>query len=295
MAPEVSVVIPTRNEGGWLAFTIGSILAAGGPPDFEIVVVDDGSTDGSVGHALATHGGSGRLRVVAGERQGPGRARNLGARSARGRFIVFIDGHCETPAGWLAGLVAPLRDPSVGLVGCAFSDLRRNDRAGIGAGCTWGGPALDMVWLPPRSGGAYPVPLLPGGCQALRAADAAALAYDPGMRHIGSEGEEQSLRCWLLGRQVLIEPAVLVRHLFRDRPPYEVRSGELVYNRLRLAAIHFAADRAARVYAALAHLPGFAEQAAALAATPVMAERAAWQASRPLDDDWFCARFGLSI
>lgn len=294
-APQVSVVIPSRNEGANLAYTVHWILANTQQPDFEIIVVDDGSTDESI-HLVEHHyGGSGRLRIVAGEREGPGRARNLGAREATGAHVVFLDGHCYTPPGWLAGMVAPLGDPKIGLVGCAFADLRRPGK-GVGVGCTWGTPALDMVWLQQQSNDVYTVPLLPGGCQAMRTADFLSFgAYDPGMRHIGSEGEEQALRCWLMGYQVVVQPRVVVHHLFRDNPPYEVRPGELIYNRLRLAFMHFSNARAARVVDAFKFQPSFSDQILALVSSDTMQQRSLWQERRKCSDDWFCKRFAVPV
>ena len=118
--------------------------------------------------------------MVVGEGQGPGCARNVGAREARGRYVVFIDAHCYTPPGWLGGLIAPLSNPSVALVGCALADLSRPAEGwawavpGVRRRSTWCGcPALRHV---------YPVPLLPGGCQALRTEDFLDFAqYDPGI------------------------------------------------------------------------------------------------------------------
>jgi len=291
--PEVSIVIPSRNEGANLAYTVHWILANSGEKDFEIIVVDDGSTDESIRYVNDLYAESGRVRVVEGERQGPGRARNLGAREARGRCVVFIDGHCYTPPGWLAGLVAPLSEPKIALVGCAFGDLRRPGGA-VGVGCTWGSPALDMVWLAPRSNEVYPVPLLPGGCQALRTEDFMAFGqYDPGMRHIGSEGEEQSLRCWLMGYQVVVQPRVVVHHLFRDQPPYDVRAGELIYNRLRTALLHFTPARVARVVDALRGLPHFPDQIMPLLDSDTLEQRARWHERRTQSDDWFFEHFRI--
>jgi glycosyltransferase involved in cell wall biosynthesis len=293
--PKVSIIIPCRNEGVNLLYTVYWILANSRDSDFELIVVDDGSTDGSVGLVSAHYGDTGRVRVVDGERQGPGRARNLGAREAGGSFIVFIDGHCYTPPGWLEELISPLLDPEIALVGCTFADLRQPSAA-RGAGCTWGTPALDMVWLAPRSQDPYPVPLLPGGCQAIRSSDFFSFAaYDPGMSHIGSEGEEQSLRCWLMGYQVVVHPRVLIHHLFRDRPPYEVRAGELVYNRLRIALVHFTTERVARVVDALKFVPYFSEQIMCLLKSDVMEQRSLWHARRLRSDDWFFTRFGIPV
>ena len=292
---EASVVIPSRNEGVCLAYTVHWILANSGKPDFEVIVVDDGSTDDSIRQVTHLYGNTGRVRVVNGEQQGPGRARNLGAREARGRHVVFVDGHCYTPSGWLKGLIAPLSDPKVAMVGCAVADLRRPGWGG-GVGCTWGTSALDMVWLAKQSDDVYPVPLLPGGCQALRTEDFLTFGqYDPGMRHIGSESEEQSLRCWLMGYQVVVQPRVVVHHLFRDKPPYDVRPGELIYNRLRTALIHFTTARVGRVMDAFKFAPSFSDHVLSVLESDAMEQRSLWHERRTRSDDWFFERFCIPV
>jgi glycosyltransferase involved in cell wall biosynthesis len=294
--PCVSIVIPTRNES-LLAFTVHWIFRTSDGVDLEILVVDDGSTDASVQTLRQIYGGDARLRIVTGESQGPARARNLGAREATGYYVLFIDAHCQTPPGWLQGMLAPLEDPSVGLVGCAFTDMRDVFiPPSRGAGCTWGSAALDMVWLPPRAAVAYDVPLLPGGCQALRRGDFLSFAYfDVGMSHIGSEGEEQALRCWLMGYRVLVDPRIVVRHLFRTDPPYVVNAGKLIYNRLRTAFMHFTPERCARVVDTLKNVPRFSEQLLDLAASDALAQRAAWAARKKADDDWFFETFRIPV
>ena len=161
-------------------------------------------------------------------------------------------------------------------------------------GCTWGSAALNMVWLPPHGVHVYPVPLLPGGCQALRTEDLLNFGeYDPGTRHIGSEGEEQSLRCWLMGYQVVVEPRVVVCHHFRDDPPYEVQPGELIYNRLRIALIHFTPARIQRVVDSLKDLPTFSDQVLPLLQSDTMQQRLYWQERRVNSDDWFFRHFAI--
>jgi len=293
--PSVSIVIPTRNEGDLLAFTVQWIFRTGDGVDFEIIVINDGSTDASVQKLFELYGRDPRLKIVAGERLGPGGARNLGASEATGHYVLFIDAHCQTPPGWLQGMLTPLADSSVGMVGCAFADLRDPFASpSAGAGCTWGSAALDMVWLSPRAGVAYDVPLLPGGCQALRRDDFLSFAYyDLGMSHIGSEGEEQALRCWLMGYRVLVESRVVVRHLFRTNIPYAVNAGKLIYNRLRIAFVHFTPERCARVVDALKNVPQFSEQLLELAASDALKQRASWAARRKASDDWFFETFRI--
>jgi glycosyltransferase involved in cell wall biosynthesis len=86
-APAISVIIPVFNRGYCLADTLRSVCAQTFT-DFEVVVVDDGSTDDSA--AVARSFGE-RVRVLTQKNSGVSAARNAGLRAARGRFIAFQD------------------------------------------------------------------------------------------------------------------------------------------------------------------------------------------------------------
>jgi glycosyltransferase involved in cell wall biosynthesis len=86
-APKVSVVIATYNRAGFLPATLDSVLAQTFQ-DFEIIVVDDGSTDGTR-ELLGAYGD--RVRCFYQENRGPSAARNLGARHARAAWIAIQD------------------------------------------------------------------------------------------------------------------------------------------------------------------------------------------------------------
>jgi len=82
-----SVVIPSFNRVALLGDTLQSIFAQRFT-DFEIVVVDDGSTDGTVDYLQSL---GKKIRVLQQPNRGAGAARNLGARNARGRYLAFLD------------------------------------------------------------------------------------------------------------------------------------------------------------------------------------------------------------
>jgi glycosyltransferase involved in cell wall biosynthesis len=82
-----SVVIPTYNRLSLLQRTLASVRRQS-HADFEMIVVDDGSTD-ATREWLASNGGS--LRVVEESNRGPGAARNIGAQEAQGEYIAFLD------------------------------------------------------------------------------------------------------------------------------------------------------------------------------------------------------------
>ena len=89
----VSVVIPTYNPGLYLDPGLESLLGQTLPADqFEIIVVDDGSTDGTPAHLDALAARHRNVVVVHSEHSGwAGRPRNIGIERARGEFIQFMD------------------------------------------------------------------------------------------------------------------------------------------------------------------------------------------------------------
>jgi glycosyltransferase involved in cell wall biosynthesis len=87
MEPVVSVVIPTYNRWPMIGEAIDSVLAQT-YREFELIVVDDGSTDPTADQ-LAKRGSA--IRLVSRPRQGVAAARNFGVRIAAGRYIAFLD------------------------------------------------------------------------------------------------------------------------------------------------------------------------------------------------------------
>ena len=85
--PLVSVVIPTYNQPAFLQAALDSVFAQTFK-DYEIIVVNDGSTD-DTGEQLGRYGD--RIRLITQENQGIGRARNRGMDAATGRYIAFLD------------------------------------------------------------------------------------------------------------------------------------------------------------------------------------------------------------
>ncbi|MFL5895126.1 MAG: glycosyltransferase family 2 protein, partial [Thermoleophilaceae bacterium] len=113
--PEASVVVATHNRRDRLAAMLESLRAQTlEPTRFEIVVVDDASSDETPAllEREAQRPGP-ALRVTRQElSRGPAAARNAGWRAARGGLVAFIDDDCIAAAGWLeAGLAAHAQSP----------------------------------------------------------------------------------------------------------------------------------------------------------------------------------------
>jgi Glycosyl transferase family 2 len=90
--PHVSVVVPLFNKADYVGRALASISSQTFA-DFEVIVVDDGSTDG--GREIVTRHADPRVRVVCQENRGPGAARNRGIELSHGALLAFLDADDE--------------------------------------------------------------------------------------------------------------------------------------------------------------------------------------------------------
>lgn len=104
--PFVSVVVPVYNSARFLPKCLDALLAQTYPGDrYEVIVVDDGSTDAS---AVVAHGcldnWEGATHVLQTPNGGPASARNHGVEASSGDIVAFIDSDCVAERDWLASL-----------------------------------------------------------------------------------------------------------------------------------------------------------------------------------------------
>lgn len=122
--PLVSVVMPCHNGEAFLAEAIDSVLGQT-MRDFELIVVDDGSTDGSPA-ILAGYGD--RIRVLRQRNQGVSAARNAAIAAAQGSFIAFLDSDDYWEPEFLQAMLDAMSAPDVALAYCGWQNV------GVGAG-----------------------------------------------------------------------------------------------------------------------------------------------------------------
>ena len=124
MTPTVTVLIVTFNRARDLDAAIASVLDQSlSRAEFEVVVVDDGSTD-DTGQVLARYGDA--IVIVARPHEGVEAACNAGIAIARGRYLVRVDSDDVVERELLSALVAALDDaPDAAAVSCDVVEVRR--------------------------------------------------------------------------------------------------------------------------------------------------------------------------
>jgi len=107
--PAVSIITPAYNAERYLAETVSSVLAQSFP-DFELLIVDDGSTDGTLALARALAAPDERVHVIpAFHNEGQPSARNTAMRRARGRYFALLDSDDRWTPDYLAEQLSVFR------------------------------------------------------------------------------------------------------------------------------------------------------------------------------------------
>ena len=114
----ISVVIPLYNKEASIKQSLMSVLSQS-YQNFEVVIVDDGSTDNSVAKVEEIQ--DSRIRLIRQKNGGPSKARNTGVKNAKGEWILFLDADDEfLPEALLNFERAIIENPSIGFICAPF-------------------------------------------------------------------------------------------------------------------------------------------------------------------------------
>jgi glycosyltransferase involved in cell wall biosynthesis len=185
----VSLLLPVRDEAHRVAPAVRSLLGQRGVSDLEVVVLDDGSTDGTADVVRHAAGGDPRLRVVTGEPPPPGvfgkpHACARLAGQARGRVLVFVDADVVLAPHAVASAVALLRERGLAAVSPFPRQLADDPATRLVQ------PLLQWSWLvflPLRLAERSPRPSLSAANGQFLVLDAAALARAGGFAAVATE------------------------------------------------------------------------------------------------------------
>jgi len=202
-----SIVIPTFNRLSSLKRTLDSVFhQTFNPGEYEVIVVDDGSSDGTAEYLTALASAR-RIHYLRQEHKGPACARNAGIRAARGTYIAFTDDDCVVPPQWLQELLMVFEKEGASLIGGAVvNKVKRSFFAEVGQ--------FIISFLEDA------INITPGQARFLtsnniacrRVEPVAEELFDERFKSAGAEDRELCERLIHSGKKVVFEPTIQVEH-----------------------------------------------------------------------------------
>jgi cellulose synthase/poly-beta-1,6-N-acetylglucosamine synthase-like glycosyltransferase len=120
----ISVIIPAYNSGETIHKTIEALQRQNYPKrDYEIIVVDDGSTDKTEEIVKKFK----NVKFFKQKHKGPAYARNLGSKFAKGNILLFTDADCIPDKNWIKNMIKPFGDKKVVAVSGTYKTLNKNN------------------------------------------------------------------------------------------------------------------------------------------------------------------------
>lgn len=290
LAPLVSIIFPVKNEGENVRNTLDSLFSTNTNVPFEVIVVDDGSTD-SCCEFIDSYKESDRIKLIKTNGAGASNARNLGAEQAKGEYFFFCDAHLEFEDKWIDRLMEPMLMKKTDAITPAIASMENREAIGFGQTLT---PGLAIKWNK-RQPGLFETAVLPGGCFAItKFAFDHVGGFDKGFKTWGHEDVEISIKLWLFGYRCNVEPDVTIFHLFRKKHPYKVNHEEVNYNLLRLAYSHFNEARIQKCRQLMRRKYLRLIEPAVLK-DGVFNQREEYFKKRNFDDNWYFNKFNIDF
>ena len=293
--PEVSVIIPCKNEVNNLRKTVDSIMNSKNKLSYEIIIVNDGSLDGSCDFINTNIEIYKDIKLISTFNLGAAGSRNFGAKIALGKFLFFCDAHVCVPDYWLDTLIKTLEDNNAHIIAPVIKDMVKENCKGYGQ--TWNSN-LEVMWLLDKTENkGLEIPIACGCAFGIKKEVFEAIGgFDKYFEVWGKEDEELCFKSWLFGYKIILDVSVEVKHLFRDNHPYVVTHENVIYNFLTMACSHFGTEKLVKALNIARNNDAFSSSAAKLMLNEnLMKQREEYFRKRKYEEDYFFEKFNISF
>ena len=228
MAPLVSVVIINHNGIAFVEDCLKSVLS-NNYPSFEVIFVDNNSTDGSLEFVKQNFSQDHRLKTIENKASlGPAVGRNKGIAIAKGKYVAFLDNDTEADPAWLSELVKVFEsDPEIGAAQIKLLKTEPRDTFDYA-----GDYLTPLGFLSERARGAKDIGQFDYVCDIFSAKSAAMAIRKDVLDKIGGFDEDFYMyleetdicwRVWLSGYRVVFSPKSIVYHAYGTKKKLQSR------------------------------------------------------------------------
>lgn len=212
--PKTSLVILTYNNLRYTKQCLDSIHSKTAYPNFEVIIVDNASTDGTVDFLHDYAASHPHVRLVCNaENLGFSAGNNQGIAASQGEYIVFLNNDTLVTQGWLSGLMSHLRDPAVGAVGPVTNSSGNESKIAVDYSDISGLDDFARRYTRAHDGQAFEIRMLALYCMLVRRSVVAEVGPLDESFGVGMyEDDDFSLRIRQKGYRILCAEDVYIHH-----------------------------------------------------------------------------------
>ncbi|HJQ40547.1 MAG TPA: glycosyltransferase [Thermoanaerobaculia bacterium] len=231
--PRVSIVIVTYNNKDINQLCLETLFGRMEWPNFEVIIVDNASANGTVELLREAERTYSNLRVLYNDRNlGFAPANNIGLRLATGEFLVLLNNDTVLPRGWFSALARHLvARPSIGMIGPVSNAVGNEAKIDVGYTDVRDMPAWAAKYVRAHDGETFPIPMLGMFCVAMRRAVFERVGFLDERFVIGMfEDDDYSRRLRDLGYELVCARDAFVHHW--QKASFRLLGGDDEYDRI---------------------------------------------------------------
>lgn len=212
--PLVSIVIVTFNNLEYTKLCIESIYSKTAYPNFELVIMDNASSDGTHDYLNAFKKEHDNIKVILNkENLGFAPANNIGIKESKGEYIILLNNDTVVTRGWISGLIKYLQNPEVGMVGPVTNSIGNEAKINVDYKNLSDIEMFADRYTTKNKGKTFEIPVLAMYCVALRRQTINKVGLLDEQFFIGMfEDDDYALRVRKAGLKILCTEDVFIHH-----------------------------------------------------------------------------------
>ena len=213
----VSVIIVTFNNLKYTKLCIESIYGKTAYPNFELIIVDNASSDGTPDYLNSLNEQYHNVKIVLNnENLGFAIANNIGIRKSKGEYIIFLNNDTIVTRGWISGLIKYLKTPEIGMVGPVTNSIGNEAKINVDYKDLYRMDLFAESYTAKNRGVFFEIPVLALFCAALRRETIGRVGLLDEQFSVGMfEDDDYAVRIKRAGLKIICTEDVFIHHFGR--------------------------------------------------------------------------------